>query len=192
MKKIEVRVLGLSYSQTQAGSYILVLSDLESPLKLPIIIKQTEAPQYIALKMEGIKVSKPLSYDLIKTISEALGGDIQEVIVHTIVEGVFYCKLILTNSIDEFEIDCTVGDAVAISLAYNCPIFVSDAVMSAAGIEMDDDGQVSDEQQVENRKDRKSTISVENLEKMLEKAIENEEYEIASQLRDRINEIKGV
>lgn len=191
MKKIEVRVLGLSYSQTQAGSYILVLSDLESPLKLPIIIKQTEA-QYIALKMEGIKVSKPLSYDLIKTVSEALGGDIQEVVVHTIVEGVFYCKLILTNSIDEFEIDCTVGDAVAISLAYSCPIFVSDAVMSAAGIEMDDDGQVSDEQQVENHKERKSTISVDNLEKMLEKAIENEEYEIASQLRDRINEIKGV
>lgn len=191
MKKNEVRVLGLSYSQTQAGSYILVLSDLESPLKLPIIIKQTEA-QYIALKMEGIKVAKPLSYDLIKTVSEALGGDIQEVIVHTIVEGVFYCKLILTNSIDEFEIDCTVGDAVAISLAYSCPIFVSDAVMSTAGIEMDDDGQVSDEQQVENHKDRKSTISVDDLEKMLEKAIENEEYEIASQLRDRINEIKGV
>ena len=191
MKKTEVRVLGLSYSQSQVGSYILVLSDTESPLKLPIIIKQNEA-QFIALKMEGIKASKPTSFDLIKTICENLSADVQEVLIHTLVEGVFYAKLILTNSIDEFEIECAVGDGVAISLAFQCPIMVSNQVMQMAGIQMDEDGEVTEEQRTENHKERKSAISVENLEKMLEKAIENEEYEIASQLRDRINEIKGV
>lgn len=191
MKKTEVRILGLSYSQNQAGSYILVLSDTESPMKLPIIIKQNEA-QFIALKMEGIKANKPSTYDLIKSICESLNGDIQEVLVHTLVEGVFYAKLIITNSIDEFEIDCSVGDGVALSLSFACPIMVSEQVMQVAGIQMDDEGVVTEEQQTENHKERKSTISVDNLEKMLEKAIENEEYEVASQLRDRINEIKSV
>lgn len=191
MKKTEVRVLGLSYSPGQSGSYILVLSELESSMKLPVIIKQNEA-QYIALKMEGIKPTKPMSFDLIKSITENLGADVQELLIHTLTEGVFYCKLILTNSIDEFEIDCSVGDGAAISLAFGCPVMVSEQVMQAAGIQMDDDGVVTEEQHVENHKERKSTISVDNLEKMLEKAIENEEYEIASQLRDRINEIKGV
>lgn len=191
MEKTEVRVLGLSYTQGVSGSYILVLSEIESSMKLPVIIKQGEA-QYIALKMEGIKSAKPMSFDLIKSITEALGADIQELLIHTIVEGVFYCKLILTNSIDEFEIDCSIGDGVAISLAFACPIFTSKEVIQIAGIEMDDDGTVNESQAVENHKERKSSISVDNLEKMLEKAIENEEYEIASQLRDRINEIKGV
>jgi len=190
MKKTEVRILGLSYSQNQVGSYVLVLSDTESPMKLPIIIKQNEA-QFIALKMEGIKSNKPSTYDLIKSFCDTLGGDVQEILIHTLVEGIFYAKLILTNSIDEFEIECSIGDAVAISLSFGCPIMVSEQVMQVAGIQMDDEGMVTDEQQVENHKERKSTISVENLEKMLEKAIENEEYEVASQLRDRINEIKA-
>jgi uncharacterized protein len=191
MKKTEVRILGLSYSQNQAGSYILVLSDTESPMKLPIIIKQNEA-QFIALKMENIKSTKPTTFDLIKSFCETLGGDVQEVLIHNLVEGVFYTKLIVTNSLDEFEINCSVGDGAAISLAFGCPVMVSEQVMQSAGIQMDDDGVVTEEQHVENHKERKSTISVDNLEKMLEKAIENEEYEIASQLRDRINEIKGV
>jgi bifunctional DNase/RNase len=191
MKKTEVRILGLSYSHNQIGSYILVLSDTESPMKLPIIIKQNEA-QFIALKMESIKYTKPTIFDLIKSFCETLGGDVQEVLIHNLVEGVFYTKLIVTNSLDEFEINCSVGDGVAISLVFGCPIMVSDQVMQAAGIQMTDDGVVTEDQRLENHKERKSTISVHDLEKMLEKAIENEEYEIASQLRDRINEIKGL
>jgi bifunctional DNase/RNase len=160
-------------------------------MKIPVIIKQNEA-QFIALKMEGIESSKPTSYDLIKSFCETLGGDVQEVLVHNIAEGVFYTKLIVTNSIDEFEINCAIGDATAISLSFGCPIMVTEQVMQSTGIQMDEDGVVTEEQHAENHKERKSTISVDNLEKMLEKAIENEEYEIASQLRDRINEIKGV
>jgi bifunctional DNase/RNase len=129
---------------------------------------------------------------LIKSFCETLGGDVQEVLIHNLVEGVFYTKLIVTNSLDEFEINCSVGDGVAISLVFGCPIMVSDQVMQAAGIQMTDDGVVTEDQRLENHKERKSTISVHDLEKMLEKAIENEEYEIASQLRDRINEIKGL
>lgn len=191
MKKSELKILGLSYSQNQIGSYVLVLSDIDGPTKLPIIIKQNEA-QFIALKMEGIKAPKPTTYDIIRSICDSLGGDVQEVFIHTIAEGVFYSRLIISNSIDEFEIECGVGDSVAISIAFGCPIMVSEQVMQIAGIEMDEEGTISDRQMAENRKERKPVVSIENLEQMLEKAIENEEYEIASQLRDRINELKKV
>lgn len=189
MKKTEVRVLGLSYSQNQIGSYLLVLSAVGSTMKLPIVIKQNEA-QYIALKMEEIKSATPSTYDLVKSICDILSGDVQEVYIHTVSEGIVYVKLILSNGVEEFEVDCSVGDSIAMSLSFGCPIMVSDQVMDAVGIAMGNDGDITPEQEVENKKERKSNISVDNLEKMLEKALENEEYEIASQLRDRIKEIK--
>ena len=191
MKKSEMRILGLSHNQGQINSYILVLSDLESPLKIPIIIKPNEA-QFIALNIEGIKSPRPTSFDLIKNICRNLGGAIHEILIHTVIEGIFYTKIILTNSVEEFEIDCSVGDAIALSVAFKCPIMVSEQVLQISGIEMDDDGHITEEQHIENHRERKSSVSVDNLERMLEQAIENEEYEIASQLRDRINEIKGV
>ena len=191
MEKIEVRILGLSYSQSQIGSYVLVLSEINGSRKIPIVIKQTDA-QYIALNMEGIKQSRPSTQDLIRVIVDNLGGDIQEVYIHSITEGIFYARLILSDMVDEFDIECTVGDAVSLSLAFDCPIMISQQVMSATGVQMDADGVVDEEaQSAESKKDRKSSISIENLEKMLEKSIENEEYEISSQLRDRIKEIKG-
>ena len=191
MKKIEVRVLGLSYSQNQAGAYVLVLSEVDGLHKIPIIIKQNDA-QYIALKIEGIKSSTPNTHDLIKKIVESLNSDIQEVFIYTITEGLFYSKLILTDTIDEIEIECNIGDAISLSLAFGCPIMVSEDVISISGIQMSDSGIVDENQEIENKKERKSTISVDNLEKMLEKALSDEEYEIASQLRDRINELNDI
>jgi protein-arginine kinase activator protein McsA len=94
--------------------------------------------------------------------------------------------------IEEYEIEASIGDAICLSVTYKCPIYCAQDVLVSAGIEMDDDGNITDEQHEKNmsKKEKTSFVSVENLEKMLEKAIENEEYEIASQLRDRINELK--
>lgn len=191
MKKVELKVIGLSYSQSQAGSYVLVLGQKKGKLKLPIIIKPHDA-QYIAMKIEGLTTPRPLTFNLFKQMTDNLGGDVLQVYISNILEGIFYAKMVYTNSVDDFELDCSVGDAICLALTYGCPIFCSQEVLNISGIQIDDDGNITEEQQEFNHRDRDVTpaVSVENLEKMLQKAIENEEYEIASQLRDRIGELK--
>jgi bifunctional DNase/RNase len=107
-------------------------------------------------------------------------------------EGIFYAKIVFHNMVEEFELDSSISDAICLSVAYGCPILCSKEVIDLAGINMDDDGNISEDQKEENYKPRKasSLITVEHLEIMLTKAIENEEYEVASQLRDKINEMK--
>lgn len=191
MKLKELKIVGLSYSQTQVGSYVLVLSEKKGKKKLPIIINQDNA-QYIALKLEKVKIKRPLTFDLFKIMTDKLGADLYQIQITNILEGVFYVKLIFHNMVEEFEMESSIGDALCLSVSYKCPIYCSKEVLDIAGILMDDDGTMSEEQYEENHKGRdySSVISIENLEKMLTKAIENEEYEIASQLRDRINELK--
>lgn len=186
----ELQIIGLSYSHSQAGSYVIVLGEEDTGLKLPIIIKPNDA-QYIAMKLEGLTTPRPLVYDLFRTMMDNLGGDLENVIISHILEGIFYAKIIMNNGLDSFELDCSVGDALCMALTFNCPILCSKEVLDIAGIQMDEDGQVSEDQKQENHRDRQGATSVENLEKMLDRAIENEEYEIASQLRDRIKELKS-
>jgi len=191
MKKIELRIIGLSYSATQAGSFCIVLGETKGNLKLPVIIKPTEA-LYIEMKMQGLSPKRPLTHDVFKKMTDALGADVQQVHITNFLEGVFHTKVILSNMVDEFEIECGIGDAIALALVYKCQIFCNKEVLKLYGIEMDDDGSISDEQYESNHRERDYSqgVTVENLEKMLDKALENEEYEIASQLRDRINELK--
>jgi len=186
--KIELKILGLSYSQASIGSYILVLSEVSGQRKLPIIIKATDA-QYIGLKIEGIKGQRPLTQDLIKSITESLDADISEVYIYNLVEGIFYSKFILFNGINDFEVECSVGDAVSVSLLYGCPIMVESSVMDSSSIYMEDSGEITDDQLEKNKKERKDSITIEDLSKMLENAVENEEYEVATQIRDRIKEL---
>lgn len=191
MKKVELQIVGLSYSQSQAGSYVLVLGEKKGNLKLPIIIKPHDA-QFIAMKTEGLSTPRPLTHDLFLKLTDFLNADLQKVFISHILEGIFYAKLVFSNHMDEIEIDCSVGDAICLALTYRCPIYCSKEVLKISGVEIDDDGHVTQEQSEANHRDRdySSVVTVENLEKMLQKAIENEEYEIASQLRDRIQEIK--
>lgn len=186
-----MKVFGLSYTHAQSGNYILVLGQLKGNLKLPIIIKSHEA-QVIAMKVENLKSSKPILQDVIKSLTENIGTDLQQVYISHIIEGVFYCKLVFNSTFDDFELDCSIADGVSLALTFSCPIMCSNEVLSISGIHMNPDGEVTEEQEAENKQDRdyKSVLTVENLQKMLDKAIENEEYEIASQLRDRIKEIK--
>jgi len=192
MKFKEMKIVGLSYSQTQEGSYVIVLAEKDGIKKLPIIIKSNEA-QYIALKMENIKTVRVLTHDLMKNVLDKMGSDLYEVKITHILEGLFYAKLIFHNMIEEFEIESSIGDALCLAVTYKCPIYCSKEVLQNAGIEMDDDGNITDEQHEKNmsEKDKSSFVSVENLEKMLNKALENEEYEIASQLRDKISDLKS-
>jgi bifunctional DNase/RNase len=169
-----------------------VLSEKRGKLKLPIIVKPVDA-QYIAIKSENVPHTKPMIHDLVKKISQHSGLDLHQVLISNVLEGVFYSKLIFSDGIEDIEMDCSIGDAICLSLSFACPIFCNQEVLKIAGIEVNDDGVMTDEQDERNKQDRdyQSVSTIENLEKMLKKAIENEEYEIASQLRDRIAELKN-
>lgn len=191
MKRKEVKILGLSYSQSQVGSYIVVLSEVKGTRKLPVIIKPSDAQQ-IALKIEGMKSPRPLTHDLFKTLTEAYNVDVQEVYIHAVLEGIFYTKLVTTNGLDTIEIECTAGDGISLALVYQCPIYVSKEVMDMSGVNISDDGTdlPNDEDYYEVDEKPKRVVSIEDLEHMMQDALENEEYEIAAEIRDRIQMLK--
>lgn len=191
MKRKLVKVLGLSYSQSQTGSYVLILSENKGKGKLPVIIKPNEA-QRIALEAEGIKSPRPLTHDLLKSMSDSYDVNVKEVFIYSLAEGIFYAKIITTDGNQEIDIECSVGDAVILSYVYKCPIYVALSVMNSAGVYMNDDGTpvdvIEEDEVVE---EPKKVVSIENLERALEDAVANEEFELAAKIRDRINELKG-
>lgn len=192
MKKKQVKVIGVSYSQSQMGSYIVVLSEMKGKRKLPLIVKPVDAQQ-IALKIEGIKSPRPLTHDLFKSLTDSFEIDIQEVYIYSVLEGIFYAKIIATNGLDEVEIECAVGDGISLSLVYDCPIYVSKSVLDSAGISINDDGTSMEEDDSELEEDGEKEVkhvSVDDLEKLMQGALENEEYEIAAEIRDRIQSLK--
>jgi bifunctional DNase/RNase len=194
MRRKELKILGLSYSQSQIGSYVLVLSEKKGNKKIPLIIKPTEA-QRIALDLEGIKSPRPLTHDLFKSVTDAFSIDVQEVFIYSLAEGIFYTKMIVSNGIEEVEIECTGGDGVALSVIYKCPIYVTTEILDSVGIVIADDGSglshdLDDEGEIYDSP-KEISISIEDLEHMMNDAIENEEYEIAAEIRDRISKLKG-
>ena len=204
MKRKELKILGLSYSQTQIGSYVIVLTDKKSVRKIPLIIRANEA-QKIALELEGIKSTRPLIYDVIKSLSDAYMIDVQEIFIYQLLEGIFYTKIITSNGLEDFEFDCPVGDAIAISTIFKCPIYTTGEILETAGVIINDDGTTPEEENddIDDMDDidddefldfiddkPKRVVSVSDLEKMMQQAIENEEYEIAAELRDRIQNFK--
>ena len=194
MRRKELKILGLSYSQSQIGSYVLVLSEKKGNKKIPLIIKPTEA-QRIALDLEGIKSPRPLTHDLVKSVTDAFEIDVQEVFIYSLAEGIFYTKILASNGIEEVEIECTGGDGIALSVIYKCPIYVTTEILDSVGIVIADDGSglshdLDDEGEIYDSP-KEISISIEDLEHMMSDAIENEEYEIAAEIRDRISKLKG-
>ncbi len=197
MKKKELKILGLSYSQSQIGSYVIVLSEKKGNRKIPLIIKQNEA-QRIAVEIEGMKMSRPGSHDLIKSLIDSFEIDIQEVFIHSLLEGIFYTKIIATNGIEDIDLECTAGDALAIAAIHKCPIYTTVDILNSAGVTIDDDGSnpeeleddfVSDEE-ADELFEKNRVISIDDLEHMMNEALKNEEYEIAAELRDKIKSLR--
>jgi uncharacterized protein len=198
MKRKSVKILGLSYSQSQLGSYILVLEEKKGSRKIPVIIKPNEA-QHIAMKLENIKSPRPLTHDLMKSMSDSFQIDVQEVHIYSLLEGIFYAKLVASNGVDDVDLDCSIGDALAFSITYKCPIWINEDIINSVGIaiedselETEDDGDfdIDDLDSSEVFSPNKRTVSIEDLEHMMENAIANEEYEIAAEIRDRIQTLR--
>ena len=190
MEKIKLEIVGLSYSQTQSGAYALVLSEVNGNRRLPIIIGGFEA-QAIAIELEKMVPTRPLTHDLFKSFATSFDIQVKEVVVYKLIEGIFYSKLICEHNGTITEIDARTSDAIAIGVRFNCPVFTYESILSSAGILLDENAIEGDEFLAEtveepSEEDLISTQTSEELESQLNQAIENEDYELASKIRDEI------
>ncbi|MBX0331641.1 bifunctional nuclease family protein [Pontibacter sp. HSC-14F20] len=196
MKKIQLEILGLSSSQSQTGSFALVLGERDGNRRLPIIIGMFEA-QSIAIQIEKINPNRPLTHDLFKTFAEQMSVNITEILISDLKEGVFYSKIMCTDGEKEFELDARPSDAIAIGLRFGVPIYTVESVLSEAGIILSDLEEEEDEDEemtVKSGSTSSSTTkeplnqtSVDDLNKMLNEALEKEDYERAAKIRDELN-----
>ena len=194
MEKVKLEIIGLSYSQTQSGAYALVLAEAGGKRRLPIIIGGFEA-QAIAIELEKMTPTRPLTHDLFKSFAQSFDIEVKEVIIYNLVEGIFYSKLICERDGQVTEIDARTSDAIAIGVRFNCPVYTFESILTTAGIILED-GEKEDNLNLledENSEDEiegeesPENLTVQELENQLNDAIENEDYELASRLRDLIN-----
>jgi bifunctional DNase/RNase len=192
LKKIELTIVGLSYSQAQSNSYALVLGEANGKRRLPIVIGHYEA-QAIALELEKMKPSRPLTHDLFYNFAKTFGINITEVQITKFHEGIFYSTLVCENELLTHEIDSRTSDAVALSIRFHCPIFTTEEIMSQAGIifeDEDDSNEIIEETPVENLSSNLRNLTISELEAELQQAVEDEDYEKASLIRDEIRKRK--
>ncbi|MFO8235721.1 MAG: bifunctional nuclease family protein [Bacteroidales bacterium] len=195
MNKIKLNVLGISYSQTQTGAYALVLTEEKGERRIPIIIGGFEA-QSIAIQLEGLKPPRPLTHDLFHNFAVTYKISLKEVIIYKLEEGVFYAKLICNNGGEDISIDARTSDAIALALRFKCPIYTTEEILSKSGIVIDlekEEGETEDIPKGKGKQNKKEAseqykhMSIEELQELLEEAVNNEEYEKASIIRDEIN-----
>lgn len=193
MQKVRLEISGIAYSQTQSGSYVLTLSEAAGKRKLPIVIGGFEA-QAIAVELEKMIPNRPLTHDLIKSFCITYDVIIKEVLIYKFVEGVFYSKLICEKDGVISEIDSRTSDAIAVGVRFNSPIFTLSNVLEEAGITSDQEDafesdSIFEEEDVFKEEQELNSLvndSIQDLEKQLQEALENENYELASKLRDEI------
>jgi hypothetical protein len=192
MKKIELEIVALSHSITQTHSYAVVLGEVNGLRRLPIVIGGFEA-QAIAVALERMQPSRPLTHDLMKNFMMAFNIDLHEIIINDLQEGIFYSKLICSSEKDTVEIDSRTSDAVALAVRFGCPIYTYDNILESAGILMEEDDKKkkvvvshTDEGSDDLRK-----LSVPELEALLSEVLEHEDYIKAASIRDEINRRKS-
>jgi len=194
MDLVQLDIKGISYSQTQTGAYALLLSDLNGDKQLPIVIGAFEA-QSIAIALEkDIKPPRPLTHDLFKNFSDVFEIKISKVIIHKLVDGIFYASLVCENDEKEKTIDARTSDAIALALRFKAPIFTYQNILDKAGVQLSASSTSTTKEQStsEAESEIKSTfdlksLSLSDLKALLEDAVQNEEYEKAAQIRDEIS-----
>jgi bifunctional DNase/RNase len=196
MSLVRLNIKGISYSQSQSGAYALVLSEVEGNRTLPIVIGAFEA-QTIAIALEKeIKPPRPLTHDLFKSFADRFHIIIKQVIIHKLVDGVFYSSLICERDNIEEIIDTRTSDAIALATRFNAPIFTYENILDKAGIYLKIKDELSPEKEdktIENlieKPKKEATYSKDTLKQLnekLEQAVLNEDYELAAKIRDEIN-----
>ena len=197
MKKIELEIVALSHSITQTHSYAVVLGEVNGLRRLPIVIGGFEA-QAIAVALEKMQPSRPLTHDLMKNFMTAFNIDLHEIIISDLQEGIFFSKLVCSSDNDTIEIDSRTSDALALSVRFGCPIFTYEHILESAGIMMEDAGAARKKKSATGEeeehtvtttgsKDDLKSMSLEELNTLLNEVLEQEDYIRAIAIRDEIN-----
>src|SRR3954466_15045990 len=195
MKKIELEIVDLSHSITQTHSYAVVLGEVNGLRRLPIVIGGFEA-QAIAVALEKMQPSRPLTHDLMKNFMTAFNIELHEIIISDLQEGIFYSKLVCSSDNDTIEIDSRTSDALALAVRFGCPVYTYEHILESAGILMEDPGTgkkkktptvTTEDEGSRGGKDDLKTMSLEDLNTLLNEVLEQEDYIRAIAIRDEIN-----
>jgi bifunctional DNase/RNase len=196
MKKIELEIVALSHSITQTHSYAVVLGEVNGLRRLPIVIGGFEA-QAIAVALEKMQPSRPLTHDLMKNFMNAFGVELNEIIINDLQEGIFFSKLVCSTENDTVEIDSRTSDALALAVRFGCPIYTFENILESAGIMMEETaGKKKKSQAGEPVEDVRTgsedlkAMSLEELNTLLNDVLESEDYIRAVAIRDEINSRK--
>jgi bifunctional DNase/RNase len=198
MKKIELEIVALSHSITQTHSYAVVLGEINGLRRLPIVIGGFEA-QAIAVALEKMNPSRPLTHDLMKNFMVAFSIELHEIIISDLQEGIFFSKLVCTSDHETIEIDSRTSDAIALAVRFGCPIYTYENILESAGIVMDEKSNPSESEKEEEEieiatpasgTDDLKSLSLEELKKLLNEVLESEDYIKAIAIRDEINSRK--
>ena len=194
MKRVKLKVLGISYSQTQSGAYALILVEENGERRVPIIIGGFEA-QAIVIKLENLDPPRPLTHDLFRSFAAEFNISIIEVMIYKLEEGVFYSRLLCNNGEKEISIDSRTSDAVALALRFGCPIYITEEILEKAGItitpaEADTSSDTDNDTLFEAGNSKFENYSDEELYKMIDEAVKTEDYERAASIRDEIDKRK--
>ena len=195
MEKIKLDILGLSSSQSQSGSFALVLGETNGKRRLPIIIGMFEA-QAIAIEIEKIIPNRPMTHDLFKSFAQSFNFEVEEIVISDLKEGVFFAKIVCSNGIKQMDVDARPSDAIAIGLRFNVPIYTYETVLSEAGIVLTDETEEEEEEPKPKKEsyqkgkpegEKLKDLSNDKLNKLLEDALAKEDYEKAAKIRDEMN-----
>jgi bifunctional DNase/RNase len=193
MKRIKLKVMGISYSQTQSGAYALLLIEENGERRIPIIIGGFEA-QAIVIKLENLEPPRPLTHDLFKKFADQFKIAVIEVMIYKLEDGVFFSKLVCNNGEKEYSIDSRTSDAVAIALRFGCPIYIDEDILEKAQLSntpSETDLTSTDEAESGSQQSSKyGSFTDEELYKMIDEAVKLEDYEKAASIRDEIERRK--
>ncbi len=196
MKKIELDIVALSHSVTQSHNYAVVLGEKNGKRRLPIVIGGFEA-QAIAVAMERMTPNRPLTHDLFKKTLQTFGIELKEVLINNLLDGIFYARLVCDQNGEEVEIDSRTSDALALAVRFKCPIFTFEFILEAAGVVLEEEEgaeaatEAGEEEGVEEGERPLDQYNAAALEKLLQEALAQENYERAAEIRDELNRRRG-
>jgi uncharacterized protein len=192
MDFIQVDIIGLSTSPSSGGAYALVLGEVNGNRRLPIIIGAFEA-QAIALELEKIQPPRPMTHDLLRDAMEAVGAEVLDVVIDELREGTFFAKIRYVHDGEEGQLDSRPSDAIALAVRVDAPVYVAPSVLDEAGIPTEEEGvsSLAAHPEVVEEESAVPVTRVEKMQQALDKAIQDEDYERAAQLRDEIARLKG-